>query len=538
MITRKSILQKTVQVSGFTFLSRILGIVREVLTVRYLGASALSDAFLTAWKIPNSLRKIFAEGALSAAFVPSLVSLVREKGHSSIFGLMTLALLVFQGIIAFFCLFFGFVVPPLINVFLSLLNTYWGFSFQPINSILELIAPGFSAEQLVHTSSFLYVLMPFIFLISASALLAGALQAFHHFTIPALGSVILNLFYIAGLVIGITWQTSPLVLCWLIIVGGIVQLLSHVLMYWTLGCSFAFFTFDDWQRIRSILHKFWWCTLSMCVVEVGLFLDTSFASMLSKGSISLVYYANRFMQIPLGIFAVAFSTILLPYFARIGTYAPKRLGFYVMEATKLVWWITFPAAIMMILLARPLFLTIFFSEKFTMAQVDEAAMILQAASLGLFFFAINKILLNAYYALHETKTPGVIAALSVIINAVLNWFLMGSLKATGLSLATTIAGVVQTIFLFIFLKYLFGLKLYFAQLFNFMQRYVIQVGVIGLPCVGLYWGLWYAINVWLPATFITGIAYWTWVLPLCAAFMYAVYQTRFYFKTNVLFLGD
>src|SRR5579872_2246155 len=134
MFTRKSIINQTLRVSWATLLSKALGIIREVLTVNYLGASALSDAFLTAWKIPNSLRKIFAEGALSAAFVPSLVHTVRKEGRASVNKLMLLAIIIFQSLVLLLCLFSWFFLPSLINMFFALLNSLCGYSLAPITS--------------------------------------------------------------------------------------------------------------------------------------------------------------------------------------------------------------------------------------------------------------------------------------------------------------------------------------------------------------------------------------------------------------------
>ena len=516
MFTRKSIIQKTIQVSGSTLLSRLLGVIREVLTVNYLGASALSDAFFTAWKIPNSLRKIFAEGALSAAFVPTIVQTVRKEGRESIGSFMTLGFLIFESMVLLICIL--------------------GMIFAPF--FIKIIAPGFSQAQIEAAATFLYILMPFIFLISFSALLAGPLQAVGHFFVPAFGPVLLNIVYILGLVVCMVWNLPVTVLCWFILVGGIVQLLAHLFTYFKLHFTFAAIQKEDLKQFGSILLKFFWCLLSMSVMEIGLFLDTSFASLLSKGSISLIYYANRFMGIPLGVFAVAFSTILLPHFSRVSAYAPKRLGFYLMQATKLIWWVTFPVAIIMIFLSRNIFLTVFLSEKFTIAQVDEAAMILNAFLAGLFFFAINKILMNVYYALHETRLPGIIAVISVLLNAFLNWILMGPLQATGLAIATTLSGIIQTILLFVVLKTHFKINLFTGHLWDFILKYTIQITIIGVPFIVIYNVLWYAVNSYCGSFFICRLGYWLWVTPLSVLFVIVLYTTRKRFKTDLSLLGD
>src|SRR5258708_10735980 len=164
MLSQKTILKKTIQVGSSTLLSRFFGIVREILMVRYLGAGGLSDAFLTAYKFPNSLRKIFAEGALSAAFIPTVVQTLKHGDKNAIAGLMSLAFLVFEGTVLALC----------------------ALIMKHAEQVIGFIAPGFSEQQIIQTIPMVHILMPFIFFISSSALLAGALQAVGHFFIPAI----------------------------------------------------------------------------------------------------------------------------------------------------------------------------------------------------------------------------------------------------------------------------------------------------------------------------------------------------------------
>ena len=517
-LTRKSIISKTMQVGGFTLLSRFLGIIRELLQVRYFGASALSDAFFTAYKIPNSLRKIFAEGALSAAFVPSIVQTVKHEGRKGIGGLMSLGFLFFESIVLILCAY-------------AMYYSEW---------LLSYIVPGFTAQEIATTALFLDILMPFIFFISSSALLAGPLQAIGHFFVPAFSPVLLNIIYIMGIALCLFLNLPIPYLCWIILIGGFIQLLMHIFAYFKFGFNFASIKRADVWLFIKIFPKFFFCLLSMSVLEVGLFIDTSFASLLpKKGSISLIYYANRFMGIPLGVFAVAFATILLPHFSRVSIYAPKRLGFYVLEATKLVWWVLLPITIVMGLLSHKIFTTIFLSEKFTLAQANEAATILAIFLCALFSFAINKILSNVYYSLHNTWIPGIIAVLSVGLNAYLDWVFIDSFGAAGLAAATSIATIVQTICLFVLLQYYFGLALYCGHFIRFVYQSVIQVVVVGIPFIGVYFMGLYAgtlLSHTVSSFFMNSVGFWLWVGPLCALYMLALYTTRLQFKVRLLFL--
>ncbi len=513
MFTRKSIMQKTMQVGGSTLISRCLGIIREILQVRYMGASALSDAFITAWKVPNSLRKIFAEGALSAAFVPSIVQTIRKEGRQAINGLMSLGFLVFEGMVLLLCYF----------------------AMTHADTFVALIAPGFSIEQIRAGAQFLRILMPFIFLISTSALLAGPLQAIGHFFIPAFGPVLLNIVYILGLVVCLSFNLPIAVLCWFILAGGLLQLVAHIAAYIKHHFGFGGITKQDFKKFGWVLLRFIPCLLSMSVMEVGLFIDTSFASLLSKGSVSLIYYANRFMGIPLGVFAVAFSTILLPHFSRVSSYAPKRLGFYMLEATKLVAWVTIPMTITMMLLSKKIFITLLVSDKFSLAQADEAGAILIASLIGLFFFATNKILLNVYYSLHHTVIPAIIAVGSVAINYFLNLLLIDHLQAVGLALATTVAAILQTLFLYGIL-YFFGISLYLTHLLAFCIKYVGQIVVVGIGFIGIYWTIITFLSLIPFSFFVNSIGFWLWVGPLCGLFMLTLYVTRSWFGVRILFL--
>ena len=512
-----SIIKKTVQIGGSTLVSRFLGIIRELLMVKYLGAGATSDAFVTAFKIPNSLRKLFAEGALSAAFIPSFIIALRKKKNDAE-SLMSLAFILFEGSLLLLCL--------LTIIFAS--------------SIIGVIAPGFSAHQVSLTVPFLRILMPFIFFVSSSALLAGALQSVGHFFVPAFGPILLNIIFIAGL-LGCWWFNLPVTyLCFFIIFGGLLQFLQHLIAYWHLNFSFGAVTYDSWNSFKGILAKFCMCLISMSVMEISLFIDTSFASYLPHGSISLLYYANRFMGIPLGVFAVAFSTILLPHFSRISAYAPKRLNFYLLESAKLVLWVTLPAALLMAFLADKIFITLFVSDSFSSAQAQQAAAILIAFVSALFFFSFNKIILNVFYALHETKIPTIVSIIATVLNIILNFIFMPYLGAIGLALATSIAGIVQTFIMLYCLHRFFGFHGYIKKFIAFLLAYCAQIAVVSLLFLLVYYGILAIITKYLcfglSHFLLEKIGFWLWVGPLCLLIGLLLYVYRNKFGTRLYFL--
>lgn len=537
---KKSILSKTIQVGGTTVISRFLGVAREVLLTNYLGPTALLDSFITAFKIPNSLRKIFAEGALSASFVPTIVTMMKSGDKEHVNAFMTRSFIMIEGILIALCALIFWQAQGVIRCIMpGWFIGHEGVSLFGFPIPAAWLGLGDALPQVATAVLFLRILISFIVFLSSSALLASALQSVNHFFVPAFSPILLNLFFIAGVLIGWYGGYSPVVLCIFILLGGLVQFLLHLWVYFKLG--FGFSTTNNPQvdvYFRQVLTKFFPCLLSMSFVEISLFIDTSFASYLPAGSITLIYLANRFMGIALGVFAVAFSTILLPHFSRVSTYAPQRLSFYILEAAKFVFWVTIPVVIMMSFFAGNIFQTLF--SKFTEIQAREAGHILIAFLLGLFFFSLNKILLGIYYALHNTRTPALIAFASTLVNIGFNALLMNYYQGTGLALATSLAGLAQTVLLLLFLRIHFNFKIYAYPFIDFVRKYCMQLLAILLPVAGLYYGVSWLISSLFSSSlshfFLQSLGFWFWVGPLCGLSFLVIFYTRRWFKVQLYFL--
>jgi len=542
ILYKKSIIRKTLEVGGSTILSRLFGVAREFFFVWYLGVGKLPDAFLTAYKIPYSLRKIFAEGALSVAFIPTLVKMNKAGDSQQINSLMTLSFLIIEGLLIALC---G-VIAWKAEWVLRFIAPGWFVGGESITLFGLLPIPsawaggGVALEQVLYAITFLRILIFFIVFISSSALLACALQSVNHFFIPAISPVILNIVFIVGLVCGLIFRFSPEYLCLFIVLGGLVQFVLHGIAYAQYNFGFSPINSRAWLYFKEVLGKFFPCFFSMSVMEINSFLDTSFASYLPAGTISLIHYANRFMGIPLGVFAAAFSTILLPHFARIGVYAPRRLSFYLLESTKLVFWVTVPMSLMMGFFSEKIFHTIFYATQFSVAQMSQAGMILTAYVIGLCFFSLNKILLNIYYALHNTRIPAAISVVAVVVNVSLNLVCMRTFGAPGLALATTISGFLQTLLFVFFLHKVFRFKLYVATFATFLTRYIVQLVAVLLPSLAVYYGLTYAIAYSLPPVlgdfFLYKIGFWVWVSPLCLLIFAVLFMLRKRFGIQLYFL--
>ncbi len=519
---KKNILKKTMQVGSSTLMSRFLGLAREILLMRFLGVGVIADAFTTAFLIPNSLRKIFAEGALTAAFVPTFIALFHKGGKEKANQLMGLAFLLFEGIVLLLCILV---------------------TWQP-EATIHMIAPGFSPEQVIATIPCLRILMPFIFFISSSSLLAGALQSVNHFFIPAFCPVLLNIFFIGGIVLCLAYNFSVAFLCYAILMGGLIQFLAHLIQYLYLGFYVSYAESDTIKTFGSMIIKFLFCFLSMSVMELSLIIDQRFASYLPVGSVTLIKYTSRFMGIPLGVFAVAFSTILLPHFARTHLSDPKRLHFYLNESMKFVFWVTIPATIIMGYLSEDIFITLFASSssKFPQALIPEAGYLLMTFLSGLFFFSINKILFNLYYSFHDTKLPTIIAALATIINIISNYALVGRYGTIGLAAGTCLSGAAQTLLSLYFLKRTHEFDLHLKDFFNFVRSYSLQLAIVFIPFYWIYKLCLHSVSslcsgsTKLTFFFLKSFGFWLWVMPLMIALFVCLYLVHKKSKTVLYFL--
>jgi len=291
-MSKKVILKKVAQIGSTTFLSRLLGIAREALLARFLGVGIISDAFLMAFKIPSFLRRIFAEGALASASVPVFVRKLKEERKNEASSLFTLLFLFFEGLVFLLTLFVLF----------------------KTRTVVLLVAPGFSDAQVAQTIPFLQILFPLLFFVSSSALIASVLQSVNHFLIPALGPVFLNIALVSTLLLGIYLKFNPLWLGVGVLAGGLFMLIAHLILFKWYGFKFGAPSRIVWKDFVTILFNFLFCLVGIGIVEINLMVDAIISSYLLPGSVTILHYGGRFMNIPLGIFAVSFSNVLLSQF--------------------------------------------------------------------------------------------------------------------------------------------------------------------------------------------------------------------------------
>jgi len=514
-LNKKAILKNTAQVGGLTFLSRMLGLVREALLVRFFGIGAISDAFIMSFRIPNFFRHVFAEGALSASFVPAFVKTVKENNRQEASGLMSISFLFFEGIVLLL----------------------YAFVFFKTEFVINMIAPGFSAEQTGYAIPFLRVLFPFLFFVSSSALFAGALQSVNHFFVPAFGTPLWNMIYVLTLLLCLSYNLSPMVVCFGIILGAFVQLCLHVIFYFKYNFTFGKIDAISIAGFKSVLSKFLPCLFGVSIVELNLFVSGIVASYLPKGSISLLYYGSRFMNIPLGMFAVALSSILLPHFSRVVLFAPKRLNFYILEVTKLVTWVIIPATLFLMFVSESLF-KVLLGSKADINQVMQAKWILVLYLFGLIFLCLNKILLSVFYALKDTWSTTIAAMICAFVNLAGDIIGMHFWGAYGIAAANTISGIAMTILCFMFLRTRHGFRFYSGNYFNFLGRYIVQLCVCSTLFLVLFltlikylsFGAWYNF-------FTFGLGYWLIITVLGALLMGLIFVSKRLFSIDLYFLN-
>lgn len=514
-LSKRDILKKTAQFGGFTFLSRTLGITREVLIARFFGVGAISDAFIMSFRLPNFFRQVFAEGALNASFIPAFIKTVKEGNRELSNGLMTLSFLAFEGVILCMYLF-----------------VFWKTAW-----VIKLIAPGFSQEQIHYAIPFLRILFPFLFFVSSSTIFAGVLQSINCFAVPAFGPVIWNLVYVGSLISAIYWHLSPNVVCFGIIFGGFLWLAMNAFFYFKYGFRIGKITSEVVVLFKGVLAKFFPCLFGVSIVELNLFVGTVVASYLPTGSLTLLYLSSRFMNIPLGVFAVALSNILLSHFSRIVLFAPRRLNFYIFEVAKLVTWVILPSVLFLMFVAEPIFTTVLLAKHVDPHQAAMGANLLITYLFGLIFFSMNKILLSVFYSLKDTKSTMVASSISALVNVGGDIFGMLLFGTYGIAGAASLSGAVMTIACFYFLHKKHKFRFYAGRYFGFLWRYVAQVACIAGAFLWVHELFVLLIkNTVYGHFFITGLGFWLLAAMLGALSMLFLFFTKKMFGVKLHFL--
>ncbi|PTA96863.1 murein biosynthesis integral membrane protein MurJ [Kluyvera sp. Nf5] len=425
-----NLLKSLAAVSSMTMFSRVLGFARDAIVARVFGAGMATDAFFVAFKLPNLLRRIFAEGAFSQAFVPILAEYKSKQGEEAtrvfvayVSGLLTLALAIVT--VA------GMLAAP------------W---------VILVTAPGFAdtADKFALTSQLLQITFPYILLISLASLAGAILNTWNRFSVPAFAPTFLNISMIGFALFGAPYFHPPvLALAWAVTVGGILQLVYQLPHLKKIGMLvLPRISFRDAGAMR-VMKQMGPAILGVSVSQISLIINTIFASFLVSGSVSWMYYADRLMEFPSGVLGVALGTILLPSLSR--SFASGNHDEYcrLMDwGLRLCFLLALPSAVALGILAKPLTVSLFQYGKFTPfdAQMTQRALI--AYSVGLMGLIVVKVLAPGFYSRQDIKTPVRIAIVTLVMTQLMNLAFIGPLKHAGLSLSIGLAACLNASLLY------------------------------------------------------------------------------------------
>ncbi|MFG6668318.1 murein biosynthesis integral membrane protein MurJ [Halomonas sp. HNIBRBA4712] len=485
---RRTLMRSGLVVSAMTMLSRVMGLVRDVVVATFLGAGNGADAFFVAFKIPNFLRRLFAEGAFNQAFVPVLSEYSTRQNREEIRELLNAVAGSLTALLA------------LITA-LAMLCAPW---------LIWLFAPGFGRdpEKLALTADMLRLTFPYLLLISLTAFSGSVLNTWNRFAVPAFTPVLLNLSLIGAALFLMPMMEEPaMALAWGVLIAGVAQLAFQVPFLYRLGLlptPWPNFAHDGVKRILKLMAP---ALFGVSVSQINLLLDTVLASLLAAGSVSWLYYSDRLVELPLGVFGVAIGTVILPALSkRHAEQSSDHFAAMLDWAIRVVLLLGVPAALALVVLAEPFLITLFHYGAMTDSDIQMAAMSLRAYAVGLVAFMLIKVLAPGFFARQDTKTPVKVGIAAMVANMVFNLILIWPLAHAGLALATALSAFLNA--------GLLGYLLVRQKVLVFQPgwgRYAVQLGGgSALMGAALYfltppWQAWLDFGLWTRVGWVAGL---------------------------------
>jgi putative peptidoglycan lipid II flippase len=417
-----------------TMLSRVFGFIRDMVVAGFFGAGLTTDAFFVAFRIPNLLRRLLAEGSLTVSFVPVFTEYLHNKTRQEALDLANIT----------------FTALSILLVLISLI----GVLFSPV--IVAVMAPGFvKTPSQFDLAVFLNRLMfPYILLISLVALCMGILNSLRHFAAPALSPVVLNISMILASLTLRGFFTEPiLALAVGVMIGGVLQLAMQWPFLIKLGVRLKpdfRFRHPGVRRIGLLMLP---AAFGAAIYQINIFIGTILASLLPTGSVSYLYYADRIVELPLGVFAIAVGTATLPSFSdQVARGKMDDFRRTLAFSLRLILFITIPATVALIALRTPIISVLFQRGEFSPTATGLTAQALLCYTVGLWAFSVIRIIVSAFYSLQDTRTPMKAAIVALIVNGALSVALMFPFQHAGIALATSIASAVNVGMLWVILK--------------------------------------------------------------------------------------
>ena len=477
----KSVSRAAGVVGFYTFLSRILGLIRDMVLAALFGSGMAADAFFVAFRIPNLLRRLFAEGSLTISFIPVFTEYLTTRTKKDAFNLARIVLTLLA-------------LSLVIVTVLGVLFSPW---------IVRIQAFGFGGSGVKYDLTVLLtrITFPYIFFISIVAFFMGVLNSLRHFASPAAAPIFLNVGIIGAAYFISPTLPDPIVgVAVGVLIGGILQVCLQIPWIVKKGLKL----FPQWQPGHPAVKKIGLLMLpaifGSAVYQLNSYIGTLLASFLAEGSVSWLYYADRLVQFPLGVFAIAISTAALP---SLSTQAAKKdleqFGDILTHALRMVFFITLPAMVGLIILGKPIIRILLERGAFDATSTLMTNRALICYALGLLAFSGIRVMVSAFYALQDTKTPVKIAVVAFLTNLTLSLILMGPLKHGGLALALSLASSLQFCLLVIFLKR----KVHVVNL----RPVMISALKCAFAAVVMGSGVFYVYSRWLTAN--SGSGFWS-----------------------------
>ena len=456
-------------VGAATMLSRIFGFLRDMVVAAFFGAGLTTDAFFVAFRIPNMLRRLLAEGSLTVSFVPVFTEYLNRRSKPEALELANIAFTLLSIVLA---------VVSVLGVLLAPL-------------IVTVMAPGFSRspeqyELAVFLTRFMF---PYIFLISLVALCMGILNSLRHFAAPALSPVVLNLcMIIAALSLRDFFREPITALAVGVMAGGVLQLAMQWPFLVRLGVNLKpAFAFRH-PGIRQMALLFLPAFFGAAIYQINIFIGTILASLLPTGSVSYLYYADRVVELPLGVFAIAVGTAALPSLSgQVAQGLTEEFKRTISFSLRLILFVTIPATVALIVLREPIISVLFQRGHFGADATALTAQALLYYALGLWAFSTIRVIVSAFYALQDTKLPMRAAAVALVVNVAASVILMIPLRHGGLALATSIASAANVAILAVVLRRRIGPFLGSAFLPSLGRTAAASAVMAG--CIGIVWFL-------------------------------------------------
>lgn len=438
MSNKSDIARNAGVVSIMTLSSRVLGLIRDISFAYFFGAITSADAFFVAYRIPNLLRRLVAEGAMSSAFIPVFTMYHTRYGDKEAKKVSDIT----------------FTYLLIILLVLSILGIIFS------KELVYLFAPGFELhpEKFRLTVTLNRIMFPFILLASIVALCMGILNSLKYFFVPALSPIILNISMITFILIANHGKNAIHIIAIGVIVGGLIELVPQLILMHKKGYLFSLNFNYKHPALKESTLLFLPMVFGAAVYQLNVFISNVLASFLKTGSISYLYYASRLFEFPQGIFAVSIAIAVLPALSRdTATNNIDKLKESIGFSLKLLNFVTIPATFGLILFARPIIFVLFHRGSFSLKDTIAVAYALVFYAIGLWPVAFSRVITQAFYALKDAKTPVLIAFFTVIINMLLSVWLMNTLEYRGLALATSLSAYFNMFYLIYALRKKIGI---------------------------------------------------------------------------------